>query len=156
HGPTLMRHLQKQGYQNVGVLKFRVQVGTADPRFDAGRLTSMLATRLENVLILANDMQKPLGITRGASQTAAERDRTATYTTEAGRQKLFTHAYPLAWGKDRVKVNAFLTGLVRLSPDLTTATVTLQEFTADRPELKPVAEFKVKTNRLMLADMNQS
>ncbi len=145
-GPTVMQHLQKQGHQNVGVLKFRVQVGDKEPSFDAGRLTSLLATRLENVLILANDLKQPLGITRGASESAARTDKTATYRTEAGRRKLFTHTYPLAWGDQKVTVNAFLTGLVRFTPDLTEATVTLQEFTPASPDLKPVAEFKVKTN----------
>ncbi|MCI0464374.1 MAG: hypothetical protein L0Z62_46155 [Gemmataceae bacterium] len=155
-GPTVMQHLQKQGHKNVGVLKFRVQVGDKKPSFDSGRLTSLLATRLENVLILANDLQQPIGITRGASEVAARGDKTASYRDEAGRRKLFSHTYPLAWGDKKVTVNAFLTGLVRFTPDLTAATVTLQEFTSANPQLKSVAEFKVKTNRLMLADMNQT
>ncbi len=153
---TVMEHLQKQGYKNVGVLKFRVQVGKGQPRFDVGRLNSLMATRLENALILANDEENPVGVTRGASQVAANRDKGATYLTAEGLQKLFAGTYPLAWGKEVVKIDAFLTGVVKLSPDMAKATIVLQEYTPSAAKPNDLATFTVPTNRLLLADLNRN
>ena len=39
------------------------------------------------------------------------------------RAGLFDHSYPLAWGDDKVKPDAFLVGRVKLSEDMKTTTV---------------------------------
>jgi len=78
HAPAIMEDLRANGYTNVGVLKFRVQKGTAAPSMHAGFLNTSLATRLENALILAQDKAQPIGITRGASEAAAELDGKAS------------------------------------------------------------------------------
>lgn len=156
HSPKLMKHLRDRGYRNVGVLKFQLQVGKEKPRFDAGRLTSLMATRLENALILANNLKVPLGVTRDAGMVAAKNNPAATWATGPGREKLFGRQYPLAWGDEKVAVDAFLTGQLRLSDDLKQTTVVIQEFTPKDPTPRPVAEFSVPTTRLLLADMNQS
>src|SRR5262249_16786559 len=83
---ALMKHLQDKGYRNVGVLKFRLQVGAEKPRFDAGRLPGLLATRLENALIYANSVKEPVGVTRNAGAAAARHDPGATWATAEGRK----------------------------------------------------------------------
>src|SRR5436190_11454590 len=69
--PKVMEYLQKQGFQNVGVLKFRVQKGTKPETFNAGPLNVNMASRLENLLILVNDTKQPIGIIHDASRVAA-------------------------------------------------------------------------------------
>jgi hypothetical protein len=154
-GPPVMEHLRKQGYKNVGVLHFRVEMPSARPSFHVGRLNSLMATRLENVLILANDDETPIGITRGASAAAAARDSKATYVTPEGRKDLFAQKYPLAWGKQEVKVDAFLTGLVRLSEDLKTAAVVIEEWVPGREKPATLVTFQTRTDRLLLADLGR-
>jgi hypothetical protein len=155
-GAEVMEHLQKRGYKNVGVLHFRVEMPGARSPFGVGRLGSLMATRLENVLILANDDDRPVGITRAASERAATRDRKATYLTAEGRKKLFAQKYPLAWGDKEVTVDALLTGLVKMSPDLAKATVTIEEWLPGQDKANPLAKFEVPTNRLLLADLNRN
>jgi hypothetical protein len=153
--PNVMEHLRKQGYKNVAVLNFRVELPKAKPSFHVGRLNSLMATRLENVLILANDDEKPLGITRGASAVAAARDKKATYLTAEGRKNLFAQKYPLAWGDQEVKVDALLTGVVRLSADLKTAYVVIEEWSPGRETPAVPATFQTPTDRLLLADLDR-
>src|SRR5947209_2388118 len=89
-GKEIMKELHKQQYKNVGVLKFEAQRGGANGpvTFELGRLNALMATRLENVLILANDLKKPIGIVCGAGDLASRRDAKATYKTPAGREGL--------------------------------------------------------------------
>jgi hypothetical protein len=155
----VLNDLNKQGYRNVGVLKFRVRKGNREPSFQAGLLSANLATRLENALALASDGSdsKPIGITRGASQVAAAKDRKASYLSAAGRASLFQNTYPLAWGQQRVAVDAFLTGLVEVSADLRQTKVTLQVFDQKNPaHLRDILHFTVPTDRSMLADLGES
>ncbi len=154
-GAEIMEHLQKQGYKNVGILHFRVEMPGAKSQFAVGRLNSLMATRLENILILANDDDHPIGITRGASERAASRDKKSTYLTTEGRKNLFAQKYPLAWGDKEMTVDAFLTGLVKMSPDLAKATVTLEEWLPGKEKANVLATFQVPTNRLLLADLNR-
>jgi hypothetical protein len=151
----IMEHLQKQGHKNVAVLNFRVQLTGAKAPFAVGRLNSVMATRLENALILANEVERPVGITRGAGERAASRDKKATYLTAEGRKKLFGQNYPLAWGEKEVTADALLTGEVRLSADLTRAAVTVEEWLPGKEKAATLARFEVPTNRLLLADLNR-
>lgn len=158
-GNALIADLRKDGVKNVGILKFQVEKGTAAPSYFSGKLNTLMATRLENALLLAqqDDADRPeslIGITRGASAAAGKRDNDAQYDDAAGRAKLFEGTYPLAWGKDEVKVDAFLTGVVQLSKDYTETTVIVRRFDAKNPEPREVLKFTVPTSRLMLADMD--
>src|SRR5262249_48810852 len=54
-GPKIIDYCKAQGWKNVGVLKFRTRFGQADPRWDAGQLGTIMAIRLENVLVLSLD-----------------------------------------------------------------------------------------------------
>src|SRR5262245_15185166 len=53
HSEKILKQLDKAGCKNVGVLKFKVQVGEAPESYFAGRLNTLMATRLENVMVLA-------------------------------------------------------------------------------------------------------
>jgi hypothetical protein len=158
--PEIMETLVQQKYKNVGVLKFEVQRGGADGpiSMQVGRLNSRMATRLENILILVNDEQTPLGIARSAGDVAAARDRSATYRTPEGRQRLLAGTYPCAWGEEQLPLDAFLTGLVRLAPDLKEATVILKVFdragAAEPP--RDLLRLTIPITLSLLSDMDMS
>jgi hypothetical protein len=153
---AIMKDLRTHGYKNVGVLKFQVQKGETAPSLRVGRLNTVMATRLENALILANDDDTaPIGITRGASTVAATEDAKATYLTPEGRKLLFERSYPMAWGKEKVKVDAFLTGLVKVNPTTKKATVVIEVFDKENLTPRKVADITAPTDRRLLADMGQ-
>lgn len=127
--PHIMEQLRAKGYQNIGVLKFRVKKGDKPATDRAGTLNLDLARQLELALILADSAEHPLGIIHDASGTAASIPG-ANHLTADGRAKLFTGQYPLAWGQQRVKPDAFLTGIVELSGDLRATTVAILCFDA--------------------------
>lgn len=153
---AIFKVLQARKCQNVGVLKFMVKVGKGEPSFNAGALNHNLAARLENALILANDADHPLGIIRDATSVALGQAPKATYGTAAGREALFKVNYPLAWGKEKVSADAFLTGMVELSPDMQTTTVNIAYFNRNAAKLEELTKFSVKTDRNILADSGQS
>jgi hypothetical protein len=162
-GPMILEYCQAKGWKNVGVLKFRVQMGKGAAGWNAGQLNSIMALRLENVLILANDADHPIGITRNASAVAMQQSPKVDYLTAAGRQQLLQGTYPLAWGKQRVKVDAFLTGLVTISPDYKKTTVQIEVFDHKDPVLRPLAlgkgemaGFTVGTDRTTVADLSRT
>ena len=127
--PAVLKHLRDHGCKTVGVLKFLVRQGEAPPRDNTGPLNLTLADRLEIALILANpaDEKQQVGIIHNASAVAA-RLPGANHLTREGRRVLFQGKYPLAWGRQEVAADAFITGLVELRPDLAEMTVTLQCF----------------------------
>jgi hypothetical protein len=154
--PKLFRELKAKGYQNVGILKFRVEKGGRPATFHAGPLNNNMALRLEECLIRVNDENKPIGVTHGASAIAAEADGKLSYLTPEGRKKLLTLSYPLAWGSERVKVDAFLTGLVQISPDYKKTVIRIQFFDNTNPELQELMNFEVKTDANVLTDAGES
>lgn len=149
----VMRYLKKQGYKNVGVLKFRVQKGDNKPSFRVGPLNVAMATRLENVLLAMNRGAPPLGIIHDASQVAARKREKATYVSSAGCDKLFGYKYPLAWGRDMVNADAFVTGIVKINPVKRTTTVTIEAVDRQTKKLTPVTSFVVRTDRSILTDV---
>jgi hypothetical protein len=154
-GPRLVEQIRKRQYKNVGVLNFQVQREDGPVNMHAGRLNVLLATRLENVLILEllNYKEVRPGIVCGAGKIAAEKAG-ATYLTEEGRAQLFKRKYPLAWGNEEVPVNAFLTGVVRFSRDMKEANVIIQVIDDQDPsKLQKLMEFTTPTTLAMLGDM---
>lgn len=155
--PRLLEHFQKQGYENVGVLKFQA-AHAEDRNFSntLGPLNLLTARRLEIALILANDPGKPVGIIDNASEVA----RTiagAGHRTKAERDKLFGAAYPLAWGKTNVKPDAFITGTIIISKDLHTLKLMLYCFDRKTDKLVPVgADFEVVATTDLLTEMAES
>jgi hypothetical protein len=159
--PKIVEALRKQGYKSVGVLRFRVKQGhRMTETFSAGPINGNLATRLENALVihLGSDERQALGVIHDASREAAAHKVGGWYTQEAHRRKLFEIAsYPLAWGDLKVKADAFLTGLVRVSPDYKRASVTIEAFSVGDPgKLEKVAEFSFDCDVALLQDLGKS
>lgn len=153
---TVMKDLQDRQYKNVGVLKFRVKKGPHEPSFNVGLLNANMASRLETALVLVNNDKNPLGITRDASQFAAAQDPKLSYLNPKDWGKFFDQAFPLAWGKDKVKVDAFLTGQVKINPTTHKTTVIIESFDRKAEELREVVNFTVPTDRSILADTGES
>jgi hypothetical protein len=153
--PAVLRYLKDKGYHNVGVLKFRVKKGDAPITEHAGTLNLSLADRLERALILADDLKQPVGIIHDASAVAA-RLPGANHLTRAGRQALFRGRYPLAWGGEEVTPDAFLTGVVQISPDLRDLTVGILAFDQSSDTLARVAKFKAGQNAASLIETGES
>jgi hypothetical protein len=152
-GAPLVRELKARAHGNVGTLKFQVRVeGVAEPCTSAGTLSSNLADRLENLLVVSGQGEHPaVGVIHAAGEVAVARDAHASARTMAGRKALFAHPYPLAWGRTKVTADAFLTGEVEFSSDLRSAKVHIDAF--DRTgTLARLMTFSVDTDRSMLAD----
>jgi hypothetical protein len=135
----LVKHCQQKRYKTVGVLKFLGSKEGGGASDNLGTVNTLLARRLEVALVLANDPRNPVGVIDDASAVAAV-TRGANHRTPEGRKPLFDAKYKLAWGdpKARVSPDAFLTGLVGVSKDLKTLTVSFFYFDRETNELKPV------------------
>jgi hypothetical protein len=153
----LMELFRSRGYKNIGVLKFEVQRGgdKGPVSMANGSLNSMMATRLENALILANDDKNPIGITRNASEVAAKADKNAGYHTKAGRDKLFDQSFPLAWGTNSVKVDAFVTGRITVAADYKKSTVLIRLFDRKDAKILDAARFTAPVDRSLIVDIGQ-
>jgi hypothetical protein len=155
--PDIVEQL-KEKYKNVGVLRFRVQEGTNKPTFEAP-LSGRLAERIETLLILNNGPVESdaLGVIHNAGAEGRKQGVNAWFTSAADRRKLFTAEYPLAWGKKKVKPDAFLTGKVVVSADRKKTTVTLESFDRDNPtKLTTLGTFVLGTDRFVLRDLGHS
>lgn len=153
--PKVLEHLRAKGYHNVGILHFRVKKGTLPVSFKVGPLNSNLASRVENVLVLLNETTQPVGIIHDASQVAAAKKLPA-FTFPKGRERLFEEQFPLAWGSEMVKADAFLTGLVEVPADMKKADVTIQVFDRQTKGIDQVVKFAVPMDRSILSDLSQS
>src|SRR5690606_16052238 len=91
--PEVVKYLQSNGYENVGVLKFRLQRGASRPAYRSTLINQSLADRFENAIILAMDSRSPFNVITNASQTAAAAAPTADYRTASGRKELFKVRY---------------------------------------------------------------
>jgi hypothetical protein len=154
--PSVMKDLEKHEYKNVAVLKFRVAKGEREPSFNVGLLNGNMATRLETALVLVNNDTNPVGITRDASQLVSSKYPKARYLEAKEREPFFGLDFPLAWGSDKVKVDAFLTGLVKINPATHKTTVIVELFDHKANEVREVANFVVRTDRSILSDSGES
>lgn len=154
--PDLVKTLEGKGYRNVGVLKFIVKAGKEAPNANIGPLNLVMATRVENALIHGMTPDRPLGVVRDVTKVAAAANPKFSAQSESSRASLFKLNYPLAWGSEKVHVDALLTGLVTLSKDMRTTTVEIDAF--DRSGAKPqrVLRFDVPTDRSILAEAGRS
>jgi len=159
--PEVIKFLQGKEYRNVGVLRFRAQRNRdKEPRFDVGPINGNMAERVENLLVMhagdPSDGNKPiLGVIHNASTQASRQKIGEWFTNPAEREKLFKVAYPLAWGKETVQADAFLTGVVSHGKDMKTTTVRLELFDSKAPErLVKVKEFTVETDQHLIRDFN--
>jgi hypothetical protein len=152
----VLKYLKEQGYRNVGVLKFRVKKGNEPEKFNAGPLNVAMATRLENALLIKNDKTQPIGIIHDAPRVAWSHKERASYMTPDGCEKLFKYKYPLAWGDAKVEADAFVTGLVQISPNKRTTTVRIEAMDRKSKKLRLITSFPVRTDRMILTDLCQS
>jgi hypothetical protein len=148
--PLILRQLRERGCRNVGVLKFRVQRGNGPASDQAGVMNLDLAARLEVALTLADDAREPIGIIHDASAVAATLPG-ATHLTPDGRRLLLEASYPLAWGNQRVRPDAMLTGVAAVSPDLRRLKVAVMAFDKDGGPLEGVATFDSAADAAALA-----
>lgn len=154
--PELIKRFQKKEYQNVGVLKFLVTKDGKKFSDNVGTLNMLLARQLETALIIGNDVRNPIGIVDNASEAAAKISG-ANHLSAAGRARLFGARYPLAWGKDKVNVDAFVTGIGSVSADLKTLTVSLLCFDRHDGKVEPIGDDIVAALRSnQLADLGES
>src|SRR5262249_23658523 len=100
-----------------------------------------------------NEEDKPISIIRDAGKVVAKHKEKVTYMTPAGCEKLFQYKYPLAWGNKEVEADAFLTGVVRISPDKAKTTVVIEALERKSKKLHEVTNFEVKTERTILSDV---
>lgn len=153
--PDIVAAIKTKGYQNVGVLKFRVKKGNQAPSDRVGTLNMRLAEKLELALILATKVKDPVGVVRNASTTAATIPG-ANHLTVEGRQKLFNGEYPLAWGNSKVVPDAFLTGVAVITSDLRSMTVAVMMFDKSGQELEKLTQFEAKPDLEDLLDSGES
>jgi hypothetical protein len=149
---------RQKGYQNVGVLKFRVQKGQEKLSDNVGPLNMTLADKLQKALILKNSKKHEVGIIRDASRVAYNTKGANHLQQGAGRQKLFEANYPLAWGDKEVKADAFIFGTARLEPSMKEMTIAL--FTIDKRQIndkcEQVVKFHATTDVSTLVDAGES
>jgi hypothetical protein len=153
--PRVVRFIKDNGYKNVGVLRFRAQRGNGKVGFSVGPINANMVERLENLLVIhAGAETGPLfGVTHDAGGAALETKVGSWAHSEAERKKLFEVSYPLAWGDEKVKVDAFLTGKVINTGDLKKTTVTIEAFSKGHPTLVKVAEFTLDTDSSLVRDL---
>lgn len=154
-GPRVMDALKERGYQNVGVLKFRIKKGNEASVDQVGSLNMRLTKKLELALVVANDTRDPIGLIANASQIASEIEG-ASHLSEEGREKLFSQEYPLAWGDEKVVPDAFVTGVALISSDLRTMAVGILGFDSTSEALFPIVKFQVALDLEDLLDSGES
>jgi len=156
--PEILKFLKDKGYKNVGVLHFQLQKGRGKATYTAGPINSNMASRLENALLMEIDPNNPVGIIRDASAVAAAKAPNKHWSESDPKQRaaLFEYSYPLAWGNETVKADAFLLGRVKLSEDNRTTTVLIACFDHKAEKEHEVCTIEAKTDRSILAAAGQS
>ncbi|HJZ59846.1 MAG TPA: hypothetical protein VKE74_33195 [Gemmataceae bacterium] len=128
--PSVLEHVRKKGFKNVGVLKFLVRRGDGPLTDDAGEMNTSLAKKTQVALVLANT-DEDFGIIDNPSEfIAREKLSAANHRTVEGRRAFFTigRKYELAWSRDVVEASGFITGTVTLTQNLDRMTIRLQVF----------------------------
>ena len=155
--PRVVAYLKEHGHKSVGVLKFAVSKGGRTEAHPSGTLGDKMAARLEHGLILLADPASPVEILHDSGRVAAAQGRGLTPRNAEGRRELFEHSYPVAWGTQKKKPDAFLTGEVVVEKDMRSLSIAVQAIAARKPEA--VAEVlrikKVLTDRDVLASLGQ-
>lgn len=157
--PSIIQFLNENDLKNIGVLKFRVRkAGAKEVSDSVGPMNSLLADRLELGLILANPFQESdqLKIIEGASDQVAKISG-ANHLEAEGREKLFAQEYSLAWGDEKIKADAFITGGVVISSDNLSAKVVLLYVTKDGSDSEQIGEmFTAQLDAQSLSESGQS
>ncbi len=158
HMPVIVRYLNDRNLKTVGVLKFRVRKPGQKTSDSVGPLNSLLADRLEVGLILANpfDEEKQLNIIKDASAQASGIEG-ANHISAAGRAAFFGPTFRLAWGKEKLAADAFLTGIVQVHEDGRIATIGILCFDRSGGKLERVGQpFEATLDAAALSEMGES
>lgn len=159
----IVEELRSKNVKTTGVLKFSVRIGAgAFPR-NVGSLNTRLAEKLELALVMANparqaDVEKQVGIVRGASDVAATIDG-ATHLSPDGRMLLFSKSYPLAWrhlGQTTVVPDSLIVGVAQVKADLASMDIEMLLLTKSDLKLSPLAKLTVPTDLEDLMDSGES
>lgn len=153
--PQVLDTLNDRGYDNVGVLKFRVKKGNEPISDRVGTLNLRLADKVKMALIVRNDIRDPIGVIKDANKVAAEIPG-ASHLSESGRKKFFNVKYPLAWGTEKVTPDALLTGVAVITPDLSSMTVGIMCFDPQQNTMDLLARFTVRPDLEDLLDSGES
>src|SRR5262249_34456582 len=94
--------------------------------------------------------------TRSAGEEAVKRDKRISWTNADGRKQLLSFDYPMVAGDKKFKVDAFLTGVVSISPDFKTLNVVVQGWDNKNSDLQVITKFTTRTDRSALVEMNRS
>ena len=134
-GP-IFKAVQSLNVENVAVLNFAVSHPGGKDNFRSGLANVDLARRLENCLLLANDVENPLFVLTGAGQAARDLPASTTWKTKNGRAALAgLPRLPLAWDvSQRLSPEGFVTGELTFAEDCSTVTLTFYGFTIAKPE----------------------
>jgi hypothetical protein len=155
-GAELINKFKEKGYKNVGVLKFLATKEGGKLTDNIGTLNMLLAQRLELALVLANKPREPVGIIENAS-AVAQSIAEASHLSKEKRLKLFGAQYPLAWGRQKVEPDAFVTGAVQVSSDLKLLTISLLAFDRKENMLAPILpEFTARNRPEHLVELGES
>lgn len=150
----LLKFLEKEGYKNVGVLKFGIKKGREQETVWTDPLNMNLTYGVENALHAQNGAGQ-ITIINDAPKVIASHKEQVSLATPAGRERLFGYKYPLAWGGTSVAADAFVTGVASISPDYRQTTVKFQVLDGKSKAFKDVREFTVRTERSILNDICQ-
>jgi len=152
----VVKFITAQGYDTVGVLKFRVRKPGGDAGETPGTINRDVTGQLETALVLKRKQGADFLLVAGTSDTAAAIDG-ASDVTEAGRAKLFAGRYRPAWG-DRpqpVAVDAFVTGVIDVSAAYDTMRVSILAFDRGAAPREVVA-FDAAVEPALLAPLGES
>jgi hypothetical protein len=152
---AVLKQAGDKGYKNVGVLKFLAARSGQEPSDNLGTINTLLAQRLELALLLEDDAKQPVGIIRNASVVAAK-TKGASHLTADGRRKLFEPSYPLSWGKQDVKADAFVTGVAVLSKDLKTMRCTFSIVDRKSNKLEEIGTAVLAVRPELLGEVGES
>ena len=134
-GP-IFKAVRSLDVENVAVLNFAVSHPGGKDNFRSGLANVDLARRLENCLLLANDVENPLFVLTGAGQAARDLPADTTWKSKDGRAALAgLPRLPLAWDvSQRLNPEGFVTGELTFAEDCSTVTLTLYGFSVDKPQ----------------------
>jgi hypothetical protein len=157
----VLEFIMDKGWKNVGVLPFKVQRGSRASSFSGGPLSHNITRRIENALILSmeSNEKKAIGVIRDATGTANQAKVGPFLTNKTSFANLFKTEYPLAWGDRKVTPDGFLIGeVINKGADRGTTRVIIRAFDQkswDAGKVKGyrVAEFEVRTDRMLAADL---
>lgn len=153
----VLEQAKKKGFKNIGVLKFLVRMGTAEPSDNMGELNTSLALKTENALIVENRDNNFFILENPSQQVVREKLLAANHKTPEGRKAFFDIKYPVRWTRDKVTPSGFLIGTATITPDRKTITLELELFdSTGEKEAIPGGKISAPASAELLAEAGES